>query len=161
MGWSVVFYASFGLWSDPWWAFWGAWAALRPLRGRSKTYADFRQKQRRGELHGSRQRASQWRHKHAPNPQQTNAVENAARRGDLAVQNPDSTLLAKFFFTSEPCKRRTPPLNRSKVRLRRVGVQPSPCSSIRAAVRGFRSRAAVISQAAQSVKEHLHKLSAA
>ena len=158
---SVVFYVPFGLRSDPWRAPWGAKAALRTLRGRSKAYANFRQKHGQGGLHGSRRRAPQRCHKHAPTPQQTNAAESAARRGDLAGQNQESPLFPKFLLTSEPCKVRTPPLNRSKVRLRRLGVQPSPCSNIRAAVRAPSSRAEAISQAAESKQVQLHNVSAA
>ena len=158
---SVVFYVPFGLRSDPWRAPWGDKAAFRPLRGRSKTYTNFRQKHGQGGLHGSRRRAPQRCHKHAPTPQQTNAAESAARRGDLAGMNPESPLFPKFLFTSEPCKVRTPPLNRSKVRLRRLGVQPSPCSNIRATVRALSSRAEAISQAAESKQVQLHKVSAA
>jgi hypothetical protein len=158
---SVVFYVPFGLRSDPWRAPWGDKAAFRPLRGRSKTYTNFRQKHGQGGLHGSRRRAPQRCHKHAPTPQQTNAAESAARRGDLAGQTPESPLFPKFVIASEPCKVRTPPLNRSKVRLRRLGVQPSPCSNIRATVRALSSRAEAISQAAESKQVQLHKVSAA
>ena len=158
---SVVFYVPCGLRSDPWRPPVGARAALRPLRGRSTTYTYFWQKHGQGGLHGSCRRAPQRRQKHAPTPQQTNAAESAARRGDLAVQNGQKWTFRTLFFASEPCKRRTPPLNRSKVRLRRLGVQPSPCTSIRAAVRAPRSRAEVISQASQSAKVQLNKVPAA
>ena len=142
-----------------------------PLGGPRQLYDRFAAAQRRtrtfgkntarGGLHGSPRRGPQRRQKHAPTPQQTGAAERAARRGDLAAQNGKKWTFRTLFFASEPCKRRTPPLNRSKVRLRRLGVQPSPCTSIRAAVRAPRSRAEVISQAAQSAKVRLHKVPAA
>ena len=141
-----------------------------PLGGLRQLYGRFAAAQRRTPTFGkntargaSTDRAGEHRrcHKHAPTPQQTNAAESAARRGDLAGQTPESPLFPKFLFTSEPCKVRTPPLNRSKVRLRRLGVQPSPCSNIRAAVRAPSSRAEAISQAAESKQVQLHKVSAA
>ena len=143
-----------------------------PLGGARQLYDRFAAAQRRTRtfgkntarwgLHGSCRRAPQRRQKHAPTPQQTNAAERAARRGDLAVQHGQKWTFRTLFFASAPCKRRTPPpLNRSKVRLRRLGVQPSPCTSIRAAVRAPRSRAEVISQAAQSAKVQLNKVPAA
>ena len=158
---SVVFYVPCGLRSDPWRPPVGARAALRPLRGRSTTYVYFRQKHGQGGLHGSPRRAPHRRQNHAPTPQQTNAAERAARRGDLAVQNGKSGLSGRCFSLLSPVNGGPPPLNRSKVRLRRLGVQPSPCTSIRAAARAPRSRAEVISQAAQSAKVRLHKVPAA
>ena len=142
-----------------------------PLWGLGQLYDRFAAAQRRTRTFGkntargaSTDRPGEGRNgaRNTPQPHSKQTPQRA--RHDVVIlpyRTAKSGLSGRCFSLLSPVNGGPPPLNRSKVRLRRLGVQPSPCTSIRAAVRAPRSRAEVISQAAQSAKVQLNKVPAA
>ena len=141
-----------------------------PLGGLRQLYGRFAAAQRRTRTFGrntargaSTDRAGEHR-RGATNTPQPHSKQTLQRARHDVVILPDRTRKVHFFrsfFSRLSLVNGGPPLNRSKVRLRRLGVQPSPCSNIRAAVRAPSSRAEAISQAAESKQVQLHNVSAA